>query len=449
MFKHMRLSADKAFLTLGLFFGLAFAFITPPFQAPDEYVHFFRAYSISEGQLMVAPGQTLPLAILEFSRNVSPDPLPGNDQNKQSKKALFDQFQQPFSDAVRAAVDMRGTAAYSPVAYLPQAAGILAGRLLRLPPILIFYLGRLVNLFIWLGLAFLALRVTPLYAWVLMALALLPMSLFQAASTSPDSLLNALSLLYIAGALRLAYNPGCKASFQQVVLLSLAFCLLSAIKPAYLLLAGLFLLVPAKFFASRLRWALAGAWLLSAGAAPIVLWQLLTKGGVNLTANSSPADQIRFLQAFPLDFLRIVWQSSAAQAAHQWELFVGVLGWLDTPLPGWVYIVALLLLIFAALSDHTPQVSLSLRAKICSFLIFIGTWFGIFILFFVTWTPAGAPQIEGVQGRYFIPVGALLFLPFYNQRLHPPRGWQLIICAGSAILLAAALRALLFRYYAI
>ncbi len=85
--------------------------------------------------------------------------------------------------------------------------GILVGRLLRLPPIAIFYLGRLFNLAVWLGLVFLAIRSTPIFPWVLLALALLPMSIFQGASNSTDSLLIALSLLWIASTMRLAFTP--------------------------------------------------------------------------------------------------------------------------------------------------------------------------------------------------------------------------------------------------
>jgi hypothetical protein len=51
--------------------------------------------------------------------------------------------------------------------------------------------------------------------------------------------------------------------------------------------------------------------------------------------------------------------------------------------------------------------------------------FGIFILvvvlletaIYILWTPVGFPNVEGVQGRYFIPLAPLFFLVFVNNRL--------------------------------
>src|SRR5438309_11824115 len=42
----------RIFPWLALLFGLPLAFLTAPFQAPDEPSHFYRAYQISEGHLL-------------------------------------------------------------------------------------------------------------------------------------------------------------------------------------------------------------------------------------------------------------------------------------------------------------------------------------------------------------------------------------------------------------
>ena len=39
---------ERIFIFVGLLFGLLFLIVTPPFQAPDEPAHFFRAYEISD-----------------------------------------------------------------------------------------------------------------------------------------------------------------------------------------------------------------------------------------------------------------------------------------------------------------------------------------------------------------------------------------------------------------
>jgi len=42
------LHPERIFIFVGLLFGLLFLIVTPPFQAPDEPAHFFRAYEISD-----------------------------------------------------------------------------------------------------------------------------------------------------------------------------------------------------------------------------------------------------------------------------------------------------------------------------------------------------------------------------------------------------------------
>ena len=61
-----------AFVALSLVFGTLFAFLTPPFQVPDEPSHYLRAYAISEGSFRVrlydrAPAQPLPENLLLFA----------------------------------------------------------------------------------------------------------------------------------------------------------------------------------------------------------------------------------------------------------------------------------------------------------------------------------------------------------------------------------------------
>ena len=129
---------EKVFLVVGFVFGLLFLVVTPPFQEPDAYVHFLRAYTISEGKV-AAFSAYVPQSLIDLIEDVNPDPLPGNVPNKQSKRALLDQFSVPFDDLSPVGVDLTLTIEYSLVAYTPQVVGISAGRMLHLPAIFMFY----------------------------------------------------------------------------------------------------------------------------------------------------------------------------------------------------------------------------------------------------------------------------------------------------------------------
>jgi hypothetical protein len=79
-----KVQPDKLFLFLAVPFGLIFLLLSAPFQAPDEFVHFYRAYDVSEGHF-ASSKVALPNSVLIFSQTVSKD-LAGNYPNKQSKK---------------------------------------------------------------------------------------------------------------------------------------------------------------------------------------------------------------------------------------------------------------------------------------------------------------------------------------------------------------------------
>src|SRR6185369_10885035 len=94
-----------------------------------------------------------------------------------------------------------------PVPYLPQALAALVGRELRLPVLSLFYLCRLTNLLASLAIAWVAVRVAPLYRWLFALLALDPMALFLRSSLSADAPIDAVALLLVAAVLALAVEP--------------------------------------------------------------------------------------------------------------------------------------------------------------------------------------------------------------------------------------------------
>jgi uncharacterized membrane protein len=68
----------------------------------------------------------------------------------------------------------------------------------------------------------------------------------------------------------------------------------------------------------------------------------------------------------------------------------------------------------------------------------------------MTWSPIGGDWIEGVQGRYFIPIAPLFFLLFYNKKIK----WKffesyiyIIVYFAVIISLLITLKTVFDRYY--
>jgi uncharacterized membrane protein len=193
-------------------------------------------------------------------------------ENKVDLEKVLAELDRPLNPHYRRFIDFRGAALYSPAPYLPQAVGILAGRLAGTSPLVIFYLGRFANLAAWIALMYLALRTVPLFKWVFFMLALAPITLFLASSLSADGLTNALAFLLTAVFLHSAYQRQDPVSRGELVVLLALGILLALSKQAYVSLMGLFLLIPAARFESLKQRIWMGAVLLVIPVAASLVW---------------------------------------------------------------------------------------------------------------------------------------------------------------------------------
>src|ERR1700722_20378302 len=56
-------SLPALFAVIAIAFGLLYAFILPPLQAPDEFAHLFRAYGLSQGHFVAPVLTSIPASI--------------------------------------------------------------------------------------------------------------------------------------------------------------------------------------------------------------------------------------------------------------------------------------------------------------------------------------------------------------------------------------------------
>ena len=60
------------FAALALVLGVLYAFVLPPLQTPDEHVHFFRAYDMSDGHLVAVTDAAIPDQLRQLARLFPP-----------------------------------------------------------------------------------------------------------------------------------------------------------------------------------------------------------------------------------------------------------------------------------------------------------------------------------------------------------------------------------------
>ena len=407
-------SPPRLFLLLGCVAGLAFAFLTPPCYVPDEVAHLWRAASIAHGTIVPATTERgvvapLPKGYQEIVFCLFRD-IAGQPERKLERdqfRVAWEVRQQPETR-----VDLQVVSSYSPVNYLPQIAAAFIGRVTGARPLLIFYLGRLFALAAFLAIVYVAIRTTPVLQWAFCFVALLPMTLFLAASWSADAMTIALSFLVTALSLRGARGI--------VSALALGLC-----KPPYFFVSGIAL--------GRKQWLMpvaaaagfAGMYALASQTQPIAAgssgqWQCLTREPLLVVRS--------FVQQFP---------SYADQ-------LVGRLGQLDVILPrpimwlAWLFLIVL----FLANGESIPRAQ-----RLLALLAVVGTILFVSITMYLAWTAPCAGTIAGIQGRYFLPVLPALYVALANPwwRWRRVGAWEAGAVAG--VLNVVAVIILAGRYY--
>jgi uncharacterized membrane protein len=438
-------SAARWFLILSWTFGTLFAFLTPPFQVPDEYHHFYRSYQVSEGHLAQTiwhdqPGGFLPSSVIEFQDRVSQG-IPHNPDKKQDFHTLLEMRKLPLNADQRQFVYFPW---YSPTIYFPQAAAIAAARLFGAGPLTILYAGRLGNLLVWSLLIYLALRLMPMLDWTLLLLALTPMSLCQAASLSGDAMVNGLCFLFIATVLYLAVGDEKPIGARQLTAVLFLGAAIALAKTAYLPMTLLLLIVPARKFGGRRRKWLALAFFVAVTLSISVGWTLSTYHNFVLPG-SSPIQQFASRLSHPLDAMR----------SYIGQLFsipflcsiIGKLGWYDTRLWRPSVIAYVVMLVLSTQIGGWPTVRLERWQKGIIALSAIVVWLAVFTLVDLAFTAVGAIGVTSLQGRYLIPATPLIALLFYPAPAARRREWGLPIVAFSACFCVFIAVVLVRRFY--
>ncbi|MGD0231712.1 MAG: DUF2142 domain-containing protein [Syntrophorhabdales bacterium] len=444
---------EWVFTILALAVGLYMVFVTGPFQAPDEVNHFFRAYQIGEGRLLSTRvgqrvGGWLPKDVACTA--VSFDDVPFHPDRRIDTALLAALLvKRPLDGGERIFVDFANTARYVPIVYLPQAAGIAIGRCFGLSVLAGTYVGRLLCLFCWMCLVWIAIRMTPVFKWVIVLVALMPMSLFLAASLSADPLINGTSILLTALVLRGAMGEGERVDLGTCIAIAGLCIILSSAKLVYAPLSALVAIIPSRRLGGHTCKAAYCGGVLAAGLAAAVLWGLETRKIYVDLYGSDATLQLMLIRTSPGTFAKALLN---ALSLYWWAMvkeFVGLLGWQDTRLPTWIwktYPWALFMTAFLDSGEGRP----------------VGTWqkawlWGICLLGFLliataiylTCTQPGAPVVEGIVGRYLIPFAVPALLLFDNRRFalknRLPLGAALTVY--SAAVLGTTCLKLYVRYY--
>jgi uncharacterized membrane protein len=438
----------------GLLFGGSLIGLSPPFSVPDESAHFDRAYHCAEGKLYAIrrdnqTGDELPASLIDAYLAIAGQAR--HDEDFAITRAKFDQAAQiPLDPARRQFVAFSNTALYSPIAYLPQTAAICLARFWAMGPIRLLYVARIANLVMYLLLASAAVRLAPIHKWTLALAALVPMSVYLAASAHADAMTIGLSLVVLAFVLRLALGYD-KPSANELLALAVLMTLVVLAKQAYFGLTMLFFVIPGGKFASpRRRWLAAAAVI----GMPLLIeaaWAFSLRGlYVPMLPWVDPPAQFRSILGDPWSYLATLCKAIYKLQNH--SQMIGQFGWVGESLPAFFRHTYWIALVVTAVLDGGKPLAFGTRAKAIAFGTYLFTAAGVATMVYLSWERIGIKSIDGIQPRYWLPILPPLLLPLRGgPKLVSSRFSQTAvpIIAITAVLLATAATwwTLWMRYY--
>jgi uncharacterized membrane protein len=449
----MLLAAYTLYLPL---FALLLILFLPTFQGADEPLHTSRADALTNGAIFGKPvpggGFAGPVdnGINEISAIYAGMPF------VYAEKATGERLSKERAigwSGLQTEANLTATSIYAPTLYAPSALAIGVGKWLNLSVFDSLRLARIVNALLCFLIGWAALKRLSAGRGLAVTVLLLPMAASLSAHVTQDGLLIALSMLFVA-MISSAFREKRPLRVSELIGLAVLASIIGMGKMPYALLA---LLIAG--FSSNSGWGKYVATAVPLGAT--ALWNLLVLsfGAGALNSLADPSAQLSLLRADPLKVFSIAWDTLSLRWGFYLSSMVGNLGWLDTPLPK-LFVGATLVLLAASLVPVVIGLVGLFRARqfggpLSAFGALTLSFGLIFGALYMTWTPVGHGIVEGVQGRYFLPLLSIfVLLADQTSNLHRSRiglvTGRVLAAAQMAwpvLSIAITVRALVWRYY--
>ena len=397
--------------------GVVMSFANAPLQAPDEYIHYLRAYDISCGSFVFDGERQYPDDVDElitlFSGELNNAVNKNGDAGAASRLAQYFEF---IKNNERYTGKRHTSAIRILLPYLPAALGMAAARLLGAHALGCLWAGRIVNAALYAAALLYALRRATRWRGAIAAAALLPISIYMASSLSYDSMFLAAAVVFFGGIF-------CeKPTVRDTVFVAVCFGIMISIKPVYLPLALLVFAKRPEEFGGKIK--RSGALALMLGCAVVLYFGSLAYSSLasyNMPDSSGPqytnvAAQIKYVLTNPVRYAVTVlvdgWMNSFY--LFDWGLF----GWLDLSCPLAGSLTPAAFTAAAALCGEVPQKG-KRRGEpwLCAFVA-AAMYLIIITGFYCTWSSLGGTSVLGVQVRYFIPMLPCIFVAISSAFSH-------------------------------
>lgn len=243
------------------------------------------------------------------------------------------------------------------------------------------------------------------------------MTIQEATSLSPDALVISLSFFFVAYILHIAYGDIKRLKRSNYLILAICSMLIGLCKIVYLPLVLLILLIPASKFGSKKRKRIVFGAVVVIAAILNISWLVISANYlVEYNPGVNSGLQLFNVITHPLKYLMTIFRTVNEQG-RDW--LVGIFGLsiggfrLAPPVVLLFLHFTILVLLFA---QKDEPIKLKLFDRFLTAFVFLAIAVLIFTSLYMQWTPLGAATVQGIQGRYFIPILPLIPLIIHRSK---------------------------------
>ena len=409
--KKKKWKIEKLFLILSLIIGVFYVFAIPIGRAPDEAAHFFRIYEITTGHFTSDVtedgkyGGSTQASNIDFVNNFATDNVKYIDILN-NLSIYPDNSEQIFIKT--------SASSYHPIDYFPHLLGMGLGEFLHLPILVSAYIAKLFNLIICILILYFSIKYIPFLKEFIFFIAFLHITMQGMSSLSADGFIIAIAIAFISFILYSTYTMQHHFAKKHYLLIFSLCLVLSLSKIVYAFLCLLIFAIPKKRFNGQKQKTITILIIGGICAASLLVWLFIS---ASIQAPVDPTNR-EVLLSNPLKYLAILIRS----VSSNFYLYLngtlgGYLEWFNVVLSP-LYIIPSLIIFILLCKKARDHILITPTIKILAICIFIIISTLIFSIMFTQWTKPGETIIDGVQGRYFIPLLLLIPLALMKNQQH-------------------------------
>ena len=439
---------EKLFLIIILGIGSVSIFSMPSHKVGfDEEIHFFRAYFMGD---VIAGKEELqyPAGVEELtttSLSNWPYHLHSSEEEMKEENIYRDTLgdYKNNNHQVSQIKKENSSVGLHTISYIFSWIMIKLGMLLGLPFVMVFRMGRMGSLLLYVIVTYCAIAHVKVGKRILFMLALMPTSVMAAITYSYDVWVNAFSFLGFAYLSEEWLSRERKISYKNCVIFAVAFILASLPKAVYIPLILLAFLFPKTKFRSKkeeiifktiigvIFVIMMGTFMLPAVVNPTQL-EGDSRGGA-----TNGGQQLAFIFSHPAYYTTLLLRS-IKESFFSYTIGLDGLARMGHFSQQANFSLIMIVMVYTALTDYRSDEEYPVWwQRVSALMIGFGVLCLVWTALYISFTPVGLNQINGVQGRYYLPVTIWILWALRNKKiqLHLSQTKDRVILTGLSLLI--------------